>query len=194
MKSLLAKTINVVLHPVLLTIPAVYLIVYSGTGKENIALFWTAFSVLFTAIVSAFVLIGVKMKFFNDLDVSNRKQRIILYPFVIGTVLVFVGFTYFMKGPVNLILASLLFIVSLLILDCINLRIKASIHVAGVAAIATGFIFYFGMPAVLLYLLIPVIAWARIIEKRHTLREAIVGGFCGIGLSVLSILIVELIV
>jgi membrane-associated phospholipid phosphatase len=189
--KLFAKVINVILHPVALTLPGVFLIVFQSTKDTNEAFLWTFFSVIFSGIVSLFVLYGVKKGFFNNLDVSNRKQRIILYPFIIAVVILFIGFVYLMHGPSSLIKASVLIIAALLILDIINTKIKVSGHVAVVSSLVTGLVYAYGGAVFISILLIPLIAWARITEKRHTLKETVVGALCGIVLSLTAIYIVQ---
>ena len=149
-------------------------------------------SVIFSGIVSLFVLYGVRRGFFNNLDVSNRKQRIILYPFIIAVVMFFIGFVYFLNGPSSLINASVLIIIALLILDFINMKIKVSGHVAVVSSLVVGLLYSYGSMALFSIFLIPLIAWARIVERRHTLKETIVGAISGILLSVLALYIVQL--
>ncbi len=191
--KLFANVLTWILHPIVLTVPAVYLLTYYSTGNTNTALYWTLISFLFSGIVSGFVLIGVKLKFFNNIDVSNRKQRVILYPFAVAVVLLFAMLIYFQNGPSNLTLGAILFVIALVILDLINRRIKASIHVASVCAFFTGVIYLFGGYSFLLLLLIPLVAWARVIEKKHTPKETIVGAICGVGLTVAAITIVQLV-
>jgi len=41
--------------------------------------------------------------------------------------------------------------------------------------------------------LVPLMAWARIVEKRHTLKETIVGGAMGVIFSFIAIYIVQFI-
>lgn len=191
---LFANTLTWILHPIALTIPAVYLITYYSTGDVQISYYWTFVSLIFSGIVAAFVLIGVSKGFFNNIDVSNRRQRVILYPFVIGVVLIFALFIYLQNGPVNLITGAILFVAAMIVMDIINRRIKASVHVASVSAIITGIVYLYGGMYVLLFLLIPLVAWARIVKKRHTLQETIVGAACGILLTFTAINIVQFVV
>lgn len=190
--KLLAKIIASVLHPATLVLPAVFLIVFQSVGSASSAFIWTFVSLVFTAIVAAFVLFGVKKGFFSDMDVSIKKQRVILYPFVVIVTLCFAGFIYFFNGPMSLTIASILFVFALVVMDVINVRIKASVHVATVASIVTGVASAYGGITVLLFLLIPLVAWARIIEKRHTLKETIVGAICGVGFTLVALNVVQL--
>lgn len=192
MKSL-ANIIAYILHPVVLTIPAVFLIVFASTNNIEASGYWTFLSMLFTGVIAVFVLFGVKKGFFNNIDVSNRRQRVILYPFVILVVLLFAFFVFSQKGPISLFYASFLFIAALIIFDIVNTKIKASVHVAAVSSIVTGVIYQHGGLTYLLVFLIPIIAWARIEERRHTLKETIVGGSLGVLLSLAAIFIVQLV-
>ncbi len=192
--KLFANIVATILHPATLILPAVFLIVYKSAGGFHNALFWTFVSLIFTAVVGAFVLYGVKKGFFSDIDVSVKKQRIILYPFVVFITLLFATVIYMFHGPSALIVASLLFIAALVILDVINIRIKASVHVASVSAIVIGIIFLYGPSTYWMLLLIPLVAWARIYNKRHTLKETIVGAICGISLTIIAIIVVQFLI
>lgn len=189
--KLLANIVTTVLHPVALTIPAVFLIVFDATRSYEEALYWTFLSILFAGIISVFVLYGVKKGFFNNIDVSNRKQRIILYPFVIAVVLIFALLVYLQNGPLALIYTNILFVLALVIMDLINTKIKASVHVAAVSSVVTGLIFQFGVIAVPLFIFIPIIAWARIREKRHSFPETIAGAIAGISLTFIGLFVVQ---
>src|SRR3989344_111525 len=152
-----ANIVNLVLHPITLTLPGVFLIVYQSTKDPSTAFLWTMLSVIFSGIVSLFVLYGVRRGFFNNLDVSNRKQRIILYPFIIVVVIFFIGFVYFLNGPSVLIKASALIIIALLILDLINMKIKVSGHVAVVSSLVVGLLYSYGNTAFFSIFIIPLV-------------------------------------
>lgn len=189
-----AKVVTAIIHPVTLMVPAVFIIVYKNGESPSTAFVWTFIALLFSAIVGGFVLHGVKRGFFKDLDVSVRKQRIILYPFVIGVVFLFMILVLLAHGPKVLEYSSIIFMIALIILDFINRKIKASVHVAAISALVVGFIFIYGGWAILSLLLIPLVGWARVVLKRHTVKEVVVGAGCGIILSILGIVIVQLII
>lgn len=190
--KLFANILTWILHPVILSIPAVYLIAYSSTNDVQTSMYWTFISLIFSGLVALFVLWGVKKKLFTNIDISNRKQRIIVYPFVVVVVSLFAITIHLFKGPSGLIQASILFVVGLIVLDFVNSRIKASIHVGSVAAFFTGLSYMYGGAFYLLLLLIPFVAWARVVEKKHTLPETIVGALCGSLLTLVGIYVVQL--
>ena len=189
-----SKIVNVVFHPIVIILIGVFLLAYRDTNNIVTATYWTFLSLVFSGIISTFVYIGVKKKFFNNLDVSNRRQRIILYPFAIVVVLLFAFFVHTQHGPIELIIASIFFVIALLILDIVNRKIKASIHVSAVASLVTGVILVNWGISFFLILFVPLVAWARITQRRHTLKETIVGAICGICLTVGSIYIVQFVI
>lgn len=184
---------SIILHPVVICLIGVYIIVLASTGSKDEAIYWVILSGAFSVLLGLFVLLGVRQGFFNNLDVSNRKQRIILYPFAIAVVLLFTGFVYLTNGPRMLVVASIFFIVALAILDLINSRIKASIHAASVASLATGIVYLYGVSFLPMFLIVFISGYARVMAKRHTLQEVIVGALSGIVLTLVVINVVRFI-
>lgn len=191
MKLILANIITAILHPLILALVAVFLLVFKETGNIQKAFTWTFVAGFFVAIIVAFVLYGIKKKFFTNIDVSVRRQRVILYPFSVIVMIIFSVMILVANGPKALLFGIIFFIISLIILDLINTKIKASIHVAGTASLAVGVVAVFGYVAYPVLLLPFFVAWARIIEKRHTLQETAVGYLVGTFLTLGSLLIVQ---
>lgn len=189
-----AKILTFIIHPATLAIPAVFLIVYKEIGTVSAAISWTLISMIFTGIVGGFVVYGVKKGFFSDVDISVRRQRVILYPFVIGVILLLILCVYLLQGPTVLIFAGIFLILSLIVFDLINIKIKASVHVASIASLSVVLVALYGGWAYWTLFLIPFIAWARIIQKRHTLKETIVGAMSGILLTVAALFVIQYIV
>jgi hypothetical protein len=72
----------------------------------------------------------------------------------------------------------------------VNTQVKASIHVATVTAVVLTLGLLYDLPAYAIGV-IPVIAWARIKTKRHTMREAIVGAVIGTVLILFMYIVVK---
>ncbi len=187
----LAKFITFIFHPMVLVAPAVFFIILGSGGDYYLALLWSGITLVFELIVASYILLGIKKGFFSNFDVSKRKQRIYLFPFIILIGAVFFLSLLILNGPKVLLLAISYFIVALVIISLVNLKIKASIHVGSITAALISSIFFFGPIFTPVLVLIPIMAWARIIEKRHTLREAIVGFILGTILAFLGIIIVQ---
>lgn len=186
-----ARFITFILHPMVLVSPAVFLIIIASGGGYYEAFIWTIVTLVFTLFTAGYILLGVKKGFFSNFDVSKRKQRIYLFPFVIVTALIFLLVLFLFNGPKALLLALLYFVIALAILTVVNLRVKASIHVASLTAALVSASYLFGVLFYPFLIFIPVMAWARIIEKRHTLKETIVGFIMGTLLAIVGIVIVQ---
>ncbi len=71
------------------------------------------------------------------------------------------------------------------------MKIKASIHVAGISAFILSMAILYGGFSYIAMILIPIIAWARVQVHRHTIPEVLIGGFLGIFLTLFSYLVIQ---
>ena len=180
MSKFIAQFISSVVNPLLILAVLPYLLVIKATGDASKAYFWTVFSLVFIFIVAVFILIGVEKKYFSDLDVSNRKQRPLLYYFAIATAAVYLGFLYFLKAPEILFIALFGVFFGLISMEFINRITKASLHTATVSAFTTALTLGFGPIYLFSFILIPIVAWARIKTHNHTKRQTLIGSCMGI--------------
>lgn len=191
MMSSLAQVISFLFNPVLLLVFLPLLLVYRTTHNVVLSLAWTGYTLIFLLTMIFFVIYGVHKKIFTDMDVSKRTQRPLLFVVSIVMSLVYLWGLAFLGGPRILSVVAVGFIISILIISVINTKLKVSFHVATVSALLfTMAIVYQGFYYLTL-LLIPMVAWARLRIKRHTLSETIVGGTFGILLSLVMYLFVH---
>ncbi|MBI9048693.1 MAG: hypothetical protein JEZ00_04710 [Anaerolineaceae bacterium] len=73
----------------------------------------------------------------------------------------------------------------LLIMNVI-LKYKASGHAAGVAGPIGAMLYLFGLPAVPMIALLPIISWARVRAKGHDFMQTVVGSALSIGITILT--------
>jgi membrane-associated phospholipid phosphatase len=57
---------------------------------------------------------------------------------------------------------------------------KISLHMAGVGGFSTALVFIFGAPAIVAFLFLPLVAWARYHRKKHTFLQLVAGATAGI--------------
>lgn len=189
--SIFAKLINFILHPIILIVPSVFFIITVTGGNIKTALLWSSIALSFVLFITFYILIGIKIGFFSNFDVSKRKQRIYLFPVILLAGAAFLFSLIIFNGPRSLLFTLIYFLISVTILALVNLKIKASIHVGSITAATVGVVYFFGDKYLFLFLLIPIMAWARINQKRHTLKETIVGFSLGFLLAILSIFSVQ---
>ncbi|HSX09129.1 MAG TPA: phosphatase PAP2 family protein [Candidatus Saccharimonadales bacterium] len=183
MKIAIAQIISFLFNPILLLVFVPLLLVYKSTGNIVSAFIWTVYTMIFLLALVFFIIYGVHKKIFTDMDVSKRTQRPLLFIVCLVMGLLYLWGLYFLNGPKILMVIVIGLMISVLLASLINLKIKASIHVATVSALLFALAIVYQGYYYIALLLIPTVAWSRLTIKRHTLPETIVGGCFGILLS-----------
>ncbi len=181
----LAKVISYLSNPVVLILPTPFVLVFKETNNIMFSVKWAFFSYIFLFSGIFFVLLGILLGFFSDFDISKKEERPKLFVFVIIITFLFLGSLILLNGPKILYLVAFGINFGVFVISIVNNWIKASVHTATVSAFTLSLIILFGYLFIPTLLLIPVVAWARIKIKRHTPREAFVGGFLGIALTII---------
>jgi len=194
MNKIFAKIVSMVVNPVLILAVLPYIFVLKTTNNPSAALFWTIFSWIFLLIFFVFLLLGIEKGYFSDLDVSKRSQRPLLFTFAIGLSLFYIVFLYFLRAPMVLFVALFGLIFGLMCMEFVNRITKASIHVATVSAFAISLFLSFGPFCILSFILVPLVAWARIKTHNHTKRQTIIGAAMGILITLIVYVIFKYIV
>jgi membrane-associated phospholipid phosphatase len=184
--ELFAKTVSLVLNPVVILIPLPFYLIYETSGNIYSAIFWTLISFIFIFIFFIFIAIGVRLKYFSDFDISKRKQRPVLYFFGIFLAFLYIISLYYLQAPRIIFIVAFALTFGLIVLQLINNYLKASGHVATITAFVTSMIIIHNKPYYVLgYAFVLLVVWSRIKLKRHTPLEATVGGFLGVILSII---------
>jgi membrane-associated phospholipid phosphatase len=188
---ILARFISFAANPIFIFIGLPFFLVYRTTGDFEEAWKWTWYTWAFLLLFVGFVLYGVRNKIFSDVDVSRREQRPVLY--FTGAILsvLYLAGLIILNGPLILIVTIIGFIVGIIIGSLVNMKIKASVHVAAVSALLTLLSIINRGYYVLLLLAIPLVCWARVKIKRHSVSEVITGGFLGSFLSFVMYFVVK---
>lgn len=123
----------------------------------------------------------------SDLHISIRQQRTI--PYLGGILSYLVGFAliYNLIGVGILSAVMLCYAVNTLIILCINFGWKVSAHATGLGGPLAALTLIFGWGVWPLYVLVPIVNWARVFLKAHTLGQVIVGTCLGFGLTLIQL-------
>lgn len=111
----------------------------------------------------------------HDWDIKKRKDRpqIIAVLLLLGCITMIFSLIF---GNTEMTTLLLFYEVWLLGFLCISLFYKISGHVGGMA-LGTGLLLsWYGIAWWPMLLLIPIVGWARVITKNHTIAQVIVGG------------------
>ncbi len=188
--NLIAQFISAIASPLVIAIPFCYLIILKTTGDAQQAFDWSIVSLFFVLVVGAFVYYGVKKGFFTNLDVSDRRQRPKLFLFTGAACFLYLLLVIFFNGPKIIFVGLATLFLGIILAEIINTRVKASMHLAIFSAFATALGILNGGIFWGLILLAPVVAWSRLILKRHTPREVVVGTIFGISVVLIAYCIV----
>lgn len=189
--KLLAKVMSYLFHPVLFFLIMPFLVVYKETSNSLYAVKWMMFS-------SAFVIFGVMVVFFetmkgnfSDFDISIRRQRSQFFITALILGLLYLAIALFFKGfvfPLSIMALGIALGISTFAI--INRFIKASIHVGVVCAFVISISIIYGLYTLpYLILLIPVVAWSRLVLRRHSIVEVLTGGVAGTLITIVTFLI-----
>ena len=189
--DIVARLISGLLSPLVVSILASFFLVFKISGSYLYATTWALLSSFFAGLVALFVFYGVKRGFFSDYDVSKRQERTALFAFTgIVSVLYFIV-AFLLNGPRILLIGLGILLFGIFLAQIINKKIKASIHLAVFSAFIIIVGILYGGIFWMLLILIPVVAWSRIVLKKHVLLETIVGTILGTLLVIGSYFIIK---
>lgn len=186
MKVAFARFISFLFNPLVIIVFAPYVLVYRTTHDMESALYWSVYTLIFLMVLAIFAIVAVKNKIFTDLDVSKREQRPLIFFVSLLLTTIYTITLFLFHAPWILYVLAIGIILGICFVSIINTRIKASAHMATVTALILPVAISFGQYYLLLLFLVPLVAWARLTTKRHTLPEVLVGTTVG-GLLSLSI-------
>jgi len=186
MQILLAKAISNILSALAVAVEATFILSYLGTKNLYSALEWTIVSSVLIGILLVVVYYFVRKGKFSDLDVSTQKQRPLLFLLDFIFALVYFLILYFFHAPKDLFVGNIAVFAIVIILLIVNKSIKASVHMAMLSGALTLFVVMGGLIYLWGFLLLPVLAWARLTTKRHKSKEVIAGTILGILVAVIA--------
>lgn len=176
----LAKTISAFTNPPIVSIP-LFLIICIALSVNDPWQFpmMELMSLIFASILPMAIILSWAKKTGNDHDISNRQDR--YTPLVIGTVSYFIGFLISRLLGLNDFFSFLFlcYTINTFIVLLITRQWKISIHTTGFSGPVCALIILLGPVGAVLGMIYPIIIWARVILKKHTMAQAIAGGIYG---------------
>lgn len=112
----------------------------------------------------------------SNLNLEVKEQRTLPLLFAIGAACIGLGIFYVIDSPREIIWAGLAYIANGIIFGAITQLWKISFHTGVYTGCITVLVLILDDPRFAwLFLLVPLIAWARIRRKRHTFVQTVVG-------------------
>ena len=188
----LAWCISVIFSPFLVPIATAGGVVQKHSAPQE-SLQWFGIIVLFVTVLPA-VSIAVMVRFakVSDLHLKNREERFLplcctLVSMSVGTFLL-----YRLGAAREIVWAGIAYIINSLVFFAITLTWKISFHSSVATGCVTVLVILVSPQFGWLFLLIPLIAWARVYRKRHTFLQTVVGAVLAVGNTTLVLRVLQL--
>ncbi|MEG2079643.1 phosphatase PAP2 family protein [Chryseobacterium sp.] len=152
----------------------VYLSFHEYNLKQALSHFLPILLIVIIPIVT-WIFYNVKTGKYTNMDVSNRIQRKTLYIFIGICVILYLSYTYLKSGRFDFVMLFILIL--LLALQISNYFIKSSMHTAFNIFVATLFFNIETYMGIIWLFIAGLVGITRIILKRHTTKEVILGAF-----------------
>lgn len=170
-----ARFISTVLSPIVVSIPALFMVSLYHQESSS-ALIFAGLALLFLSIgPMLYIVVGVSLGKFSDIDVSIRSQR--TGPFVVSLISALIGFFILQANhaPKNLETIMLGTVLLGLLLMVTTFWWKISIHMSSISSTLTMLSVLYGQIVWPAFLLLVLVGWSRVVLKRHTLAQ-VMGG------------------
>jgi membrane-associated phospholipid phosphatase len=177
MRERLARLISNTLNPFVVSAVIITLLAFRESSGILEAIKWAsismALSVLPTLVVVIYMVRSKRMDgFFN----TTREQRNFIYFLASGLGAVGCGVLWLLSAPELLAVTFTTGLISIVVFTGINYFWKVSLHTAFMAASLTIVIIIYGAVAAWTLVFLPLVAWARIELKQHSLAQVVIGG------------------
>ncbi len=176
MRQRIANLTSNILNPFPLSLALIFLLSFTSTSRTIDAIKWGLISAASSILpVSLAIIYLVRNGKLDTIFTNVRSQRTKIY--LVAGLFAIVGFIIlsYLKAPPILAAGFVAGLSTALIFMLINLWWKISLHTAFVAASATVLVMLYGWAATVTVVLVPIIAWARIELKHHSLAQAASG-------------------
>jgi hypothetical protein len=172
MLNRIAVTISITFSPFLVPLPTILLLVRKYAVTIQQALLWTLIVALFISVLpSLFIMMLVRSGRLSDLHLAVRKQRLVPLCFALASALAGTVILYQIDAPREIVLPNLAYTINAILFTAITQLWKISFHSGNVAGCITVLMLLVDVKLAWLFLLLPLIAWARVHRKRHTILQ-----------------------
>ncbi len=176
MRKRIANLTSNILNPFLVSIVLILLLSFKSTSSALDAVKWLLISIAVSVLpVFGVIIYLVRSQKLENVFIDVRKQRTKIY--LLAGVCAGVGcvILYYLGAPKELIATFVAGLSAVVTFMCVNLLWKISLHTALIAASVAMLIILYGSIAAITVVLVPLIAWARIELKHHSLAQVAAG-------------------
>jgi len=174
----LARWVSILFDSSVLSIPIFIIFGYIKAGAYG--LIWAILTlVIVTGIPLAYLIIGRKRGWVTDMEMTQRSERPRFILVSLSSDLFAILLLSALHGPHLLIVIVLAYFCLAITMLTISNYWKISLHMAGVGGFSIALLFVFGLPSLWALLSLPLVAWARLHRRKHTIPQLIAGAMIG---------------
>jgi membrane-associated phospholipid phosphatase len=171
-----AKILSYIFDGSFISIPIIIIICFMVVGNKAEAFSWAFTFLLFgTVIPYLYVALLYRRKRIDDIHIPKREDRIKPLLVSIASYGLCLVILYVLNGPLFLKSIFAVILISTIVFTIITYFWKISLHTGWVTFVVITFNILFGRWMLLMVPLIPVIGWARVRIKKHTIKQVIFG-------------------
>jgi hypothetical protein len=172
----LADGVALIAHPVVLGTLGLLTIVLNTIMTPTERVFYLILLMLLTfAPAALYLFVHFKGNIVQMLELIDREARLIPYILMIVGAVIAVATLITIEAPRALFIMTLVLLANEIVLGTINFWTKVSIHTATPTFTALTLGYLMNPNWYWLLLIVPLVGWARVYRKRHTLPQAISG-------------------
>lgn len=171
-----ASFVALVTHPVIIGTMSLLTVVLTTMGNPMERLFYLLLLMLLTfAPAALYLFVHFKGNIIEMLELINREARLVPYVLMIVGAIVAIVVLFMIDAPRPIFIMTLVLLANEIVLGTVNFWTKVSIHTATptFTAITLGYLLTPTWYA--LIFLLPLIGWARVYRKRHSLQQVLSG-------------------
>ncbi|HEU5315287.1 MAG TPA: hypothetical protein VFX49_04215 [Chloroflexota bacterium] len=184
-----AQLISIVGLPPLLAIATIVALSTSAIADPAEAVRVALISSFFIAVAPVLYIVYLikHNKIEGGADLQHREER--WRPYLVGIGSCVVGFLVLLRlqAPASILVLTLCYAINTTVMAVITQRWKISAHAAGAALPATALYAFFGTAALAFAVVVPMVCWARVRVKMHTVAQVSAGALLGTALTWLQL-------
>jgi membrane-associated phospholipid phosphatase len=176
MRERIARLISNIFNPFVVSAVIIVLLAFRDTSSVGEAFKWSAFSIAISVVpVLVAVIWLIRRNKIDGFFDNTRRQRYIVYIIASALGAIGCGLMWGLKAPELLAVTFTAGFSELVIFTVINHYWKISLHTAFAAGAVTIVSLVYGVTALWTLVFLPLVAWARIEMKQHSIRQVVIG-------------------
>lgn len=167
---------SIVFSPFIIPIVTSVIVIHKYASTLQDVLLWLGIVTLFVTVLPIVgIVLLVRFSKVGNLHLHAKEERLIPLCFIVLSMITGTIILYKVGATHKIILACIAYIVNGIIFSAITPLWKISFHTSVTTGCIMVLVFLVNTSFIWLFLLIPLIAWARIYRERHTFLQTAVG-------------------